>query len=147
MKGSARYLVIAFAVLAGAVVLLSRTAEDSDRGQEAFQQRPEAFEEREATVGGVAMSVQPTTLSDGTLQVSLVFNAHSGDLSSYDPQEHLRLRSGGSEVPPLRADNAAGSGPSGHHREISVVFPEPEGGVFTLLIGGLGESPIEMAWP
>ncbi|MBI4133802.1 MAG: hypothetical protein HY475_00090 [Candidatus Terrybacteria bacterium] len=106
------------------------------------------FEEKMTAVGGITVQAQPELLADGNLQFLLQLTAHTGDLSLYDAERNLHLKSGGEELVPLRAENAAGSGPSEHHRELVAIFSAPPNDDFTLALQQLGgDAEATLQWP
>lgn len=139
-------IVLAALVLAGGFVYLQMGGVQDRRN--AVVPLVRQFEEKTETVDGIIVQAQPELLADGNLQFLLQLTTHSGDLSPYDAERNLRLKSGGEELVPLRAENAAGSGPSEHHRELTAVFTGPSSDVFALVFRELGDAgEVTLQWP
>ena len=141
-----KYIIIAV-VLAVIAVLFWTLRSPIPAGEETVSSS-QRLEKKTTAVWGITVQAQPELLGDGNLQFLLQLTAHSGDLSLYDAGRNLLLKSGGEELAPLRAENAAGSGPSEHHRELVAVFSAPQNDDFTLVLQRLeGETEAILQWP
>lgn len=138
-------LVVVLVLIAAGFLFLQQNDRQASMGD---QSRPQRLEEKTAIANGVTIAARPELLGDGNLQFQIQLTAHSGDLSGYNAEGNVRLRSGGEEMVPLRAGNTPGSGPSGHHRELTVVFSRPTSDSFTLALRQLeGTEDAILQWP
>lgn len=84
--------------------------------------------------GAVTASAKFERAQSGNQQLvfTLTLNTHSVDLSSFNPQNQVRLRAGNAEYQPqLRSDPA---GQSSHHRNYTLAFTKPDNRTITLVV-------------
>lgn len=108
---------------------------------------PQPFEEKTATINGVAVTAQPEIDSGDTLNFSVELNSHSGDLSSYDAAKSVLLKSDAKEYAAASTENTAGEGPFAHHRKLTIVFLRPPSDSFTLVLKNLNDAEGKLMWP